>query len=110
MALVDALASNGFKAEAFVAFPTVGEGRFDRLLEQLRKTAVRLQLLPQTMKWKARIKRLVFRRMTVLPTEITLEYDRKRQLSCVSNNQNISGFKVFYIRGTREDIDISAAA
>ncbi|MCA9232417.1 MAG: sugar transferase, partial [Planctomycetales bacterium] len=67
------LAANGFSAAIHAGFPLGSQGWKDRVRQACRSVAVKLRLIPKTMKWKARIKRLFFGKLQSLP--VALDYD-----------------------------------
>lgn len=60
------LAMNGFEVHAYGDFPIEAGGSRDRLLEAARSVAVRLHLIPRSMRMKAVIKRVMYGRLPKL--------------------------------------------
>ncbi len=71
--LRDLLGEHAFEAEFFKAFPVSPDGMRDRVVSSVKRAAVRLGLMPKTMRGKEFLKRLVFGRLEPLPPEVTDE-------------------------------------
>ncbi len=69
--LRQALGEHGFSAELFGGFPTTTAGARGQLMSALKRAAVRMGLIPKTMKGKEFLKRLVFGRLEPFPADIT---------------------------------------
>lgn len=70
--LRDLLRQKGFdKLEYYGAFPTKTISFSQKLVSLIRKLAVSLNLMPKTLKGRARLKRIFYGRLTPLPSEIT---------------------------------------
>jgi ubiquinone/menaquinone biosynthesis C-methylase UbiE len=69
--LVEFLRDNGFEAELFGDSPVNSGSGKNKILSIIKRAAVRLRLIPKTMKGKERLKRLFFGELNPLPSEIT---------------------------------------
>ena len=72
--LYDLLNSNGFQVELFASYEVQSDhSLLGRVLSWAKRTAVRLNLMPKTMKWKAVLKRIFLGKMVLLPPVLTEE-------------------------------------
>jgi SAM-dependent methyltransferase len=85
-----------FEADMFGAFPTPSPTLRQELIEQLRKTASRLDLIPRTMHGKEFLKRLFYGRLVKLTDEIEGSSAEAAPLIPLSPNSRASGYKVLY--------------
>lgn len=108
--LSELLLQNGFRTEVYAGFPLLPGGLTDRIRDNVRAVAVKLHLVPKTMRWKARIKRLFFGKLQEMPAELGKELPRAESLLCVDASQPVRGFKVLYAVGTREAVQQRLAA
>jgi SAM-dependent methyltransferase len=69
--LAELLAGCGLKAELKVGFPDTGGGVAAAVARAVKVAAVRLHLIPKTMKGKEWLKRLFYGRLTPIPRELT---------------------------------------
>jgi SAM-dependent methyltransferase len=104
------LQQSGFRADIHAGFPVVSGGWADRVRDSVRTVAVKLHLVPKTMRWKARIKRLFFGKLQEMPTELGADLPEVVPLSPVNADQPVSDFKVLYAVGRREAKQQRAAA
>lgn len=65
------LKRKSFEVKLFADCPANTDGFKGRLIGAIKKTAVRLHLIPKTMKGKEKLKRLFFGKLIPLPPEIT---------------------------------------
>jgi SAM-dependent methyltransferase len=97
--MVRAAARAGLPGTCFGAFPLGGLATARRpALDLLRRSAVRLRLIPRSLRWRMLIKRLVYRRMRPLGT-LTLLSDPFRQLVELTPHTGAE-FAMFYYVGT----------
>lgn len=61
----------GFTVELLVGYPESKKGMINQLLGVVRKVALRFQLIPKTMRGKEKLKRLLYGKLSPLPTELT---------------------------------------
>lgn len=90
----------GFRAELYAGFPDVSDGWRSRMFRSLRKTAVSMNLIPQTMNGKEKIKRLLYGKLTPLPAELTDSIGEVHPLISIPAGQAVCGHKVLYAIGT----------
>lgn len=69
--LYSLLKNNGFDVELFADCPVLTDSFKDKLVSIIKKTTVKLHLIPKTMKGKEKFKRLFFGKLVPLPPEIT---------------------------------------
>ncbi len=96
------LEKNGFRAELFAGFPLEAGGLANQLRDNLRAVAVKFHLLPKTMRWKARLKRLFFGKLKEMPAELGGQLRHAAQVHPVHADGKVEGFKVLYAVGRRE--------
>jgi SAM-dependent methyltransferase len=97
--LREMLHAAGFAAELLAGFPDSGRGLKSRVLRSVRKAAVSMHLIPQTMNGKERIKRLLHGKLVPLPAELTESIGEVHPLVPVPAGQTVSGHKVIYAVG-----------
>jgi len=93
------LASAGFTTETFAGFPVQAAGLTGRTLLWARGIAVRLRLIPATMKGKELLKRLVYGKLEAIPTDIGEEAGEPGALVPLRDTEPASGYKVVYAVG-----------
>ena len=99
--LADLLAAEGFETQLFGAYPVAAPGIKQRLVGALRRLAVACRLIPRSMAWKIRLKRLVFGRLEPIPTELSVDPALCRDVIPLRRDQSAAGFKVVYAIGRR---------
>ena len=104
------LISNGFQAEVYAGFSTQLHGVGEQIRDRCRRLAVRLRLIPRTMKWKARIKRLFFGKLRTLPVELAYDPSQREEFVRVSPGQSARDYKVIYAVGSRVAMESRLAA
>ncbi len=97
--LVDLLEGRGFSVELYGAFPALTRSAKDRLMSMIKRAAVRVHLIPKTMKGKEALKRLFFGRLTPIPPEVTDGMAEQYQLVPIKGNSVVSAYKVLYAIG-----------
>jgi ubiquinone/menaquinone biosynthesis C-methylase UbiE len=100
--LGDLMRDAGFDVELLAGFAEAKHGPRARLFGALRRTAVSLNLIPQTMRGKEKIKRLLYGKLTPLPTELTPGLGEARPLVQVRDGQAVRAHKVIYAIGRLE--------
>lgn len=104
------LTQAGFSVNCFGAFPLAqSSGLTDSLRETARKMAVRLHLIPKTMKWKSRIKRLFFGPLKPLPSRLEGPLERAVPLHSVAGTQPVPNYKVIYIEAEKSVKEATAS-
>lgn len=99
--LVKILDTSGFHTEVFAGFPVTTGGLLNSSLNSLRAVAVKLQLIPKTMKWKARIKRLFFKDLQVMPSELGADLGHVAPVDRINHEEPNKEYKVLYAIGKR---------
>ena len=97
--LYSLLHKGGFDVSIFADSPVDDGGFKNRVINFIKRTAVRLHLIPKTMKGKERLKRLFCGKLYPLPSEITdgmADYTPPVQISHKGNNTQ---FKVVFAVG-----------
>ncbi len=95
------LATHGFEVEMYGGFPVGNKGVHEHLLSMLRNVAVKLKLIPETMAWKIRLKRLLFGRLHDLPAELTVDNDLCSDVLPIDADRKVHEYKVIYAVGRR---------
>jgi SAM-dependent methyltransferase len=101
---VAALTANGFDASVEGAFPVDNPASGRRLVppgatKWIRQVLERLHLVPATLKGRARLKRLIYGKLTLMPAELTLGFGNVAPRSALA--AEASGFKVLYVTGKK---------
>lgn len=108
--LRELLVQNGFRANLYAGFPTKPGDWKDHVRQACRAAAVKLRLVPKTMKWKARWKRLIFGKLQKLPAAIGSELPSIEPLVPIDRGRSVPGYKVLYAIGQRAANEQQAAA
>jgi ubiquinone/menaquinone biosynthesis C-methylase UbiE len=108
--LAGLLTKNGFQADVYAGFPLVSGGVAERVRESIRTIAIKLHLMPKTMRWKARIKRLFFRNLQEMPAELGVELTKAESLVRIDASQPVTDYKVLYAVGKRVAVQQRLAA
>jgi len=93
------LREQGFNVQLYGAFPAQAASARDRLLSAIRRTAVRLRLIPPSMKGKQMLKRLIYGRLTQLPPEARDGMAELSSLATVPGDGASTTYKVLYALG-----------
>lgn len=93
------LSRQGFEVELYGAFPVSRESAKDRVVSVLKRAAVRLHLIPKTMKGKEVLKRLFFGKLAPIPPEVTDDMAELYPLVPITGNRAIPEYKVLYAIG-----------
>ncbi len=104
------LASHDFQATVYAGFPLEAESWKSHVRQAVRTVAVKLRLIPKTMKWKARLKRLFFGKLQSLPAKLGQELQRREPLEEINVNQASPQYKVLYAVGKRVAAESRVAA
>ena len=99
--LYSLLADAGFDVETFGGYPVGGRSLKGRVLGLVRDVAVSLHLVPRTMKWKIRIKRLIFGKLTPIPAELEVDDAQCEELIPIQSFREVRDYKVIYAVGRR---------
>lgn len=92
------LEGQGFAAELFGGFPAAAATVRAKALTLARDAAVRLRLIPRTMRGKERLKRLVYGRLVPLPAELTDGPPSPRPVP-LDGHGPVPEFKILYAVG-----------
>jgi SAM-dependent methyltransferase len=92
------LQRQGFACDLLGAFPSEAPTIRGKALALARDAAVRLRLIPRTMHGKALLKRLIYGRLSLLPTELTNGPTPPRPVS-LSGQEPVRDFKILYAVG-----------
>lgn len=93
------LNNQGSNVELYGAFPTGDGGTKDRFISFLKRVAVRLNVIPKTMKGKEFLKCLFFGRLTVLPPEVSDGMSQLYPSVRVEQDPVVSDYEVLYAVG-----------
>lgn len=93
------LSEAGFKGEVFAGFPVAGRGLKSRILGMVRKVAVGLNLIPKTMRGKEMIKRLLYGKLSPVPSELTEGLGEFYPPIPVDGRMAVPDYKVIYAVG-----------
>jgi len=101
-----ALERRGFSVSVAGAFPSQPSGAgsntfFGRAVPIARQLLETAGLVPRTLRGRAKLKRLVYRKLKLVPPELTEGFASVAPLFALEGSRSV-GFKVIYIRGTRE--------
>jgi SAM-dependent methyltransferase len=101
-----ALAREGFRVHTLAGFPMapphggIATRAAARALRLLRRLLEGLGLVPRTLKGRARLKRLLYRRLPVTPAELPENFAQRREPVAVVSGP-VRGYKVIYVRGDK---------
>jgi len=93
------LEGKGFACELFAAFPVTVESARDRVVSALKRSAVRLGVIPKTMKGKELLKWLFLGRLAPVPPELTNGAGKFEAPVLVGRGVPVRDFKVLYAVG-----------
>jgi ubiquinone/menaquinone biosynthesis C-methylase UbiE len=88
-----------FATEVFGGFPSASGGSFSRAVEGLRALAVRLHLIPRTLKGREALKRLFYGRMRPIPAEVQEGMAELHPVEPLALDAGIPTHKILYLRG-----------
>jgi lipopolysaccharide/colanic/teichoic acid biosynthesis glycosyltransferase/SAM-dependent methyltransferase len=109
-ALRELLEQNGLRAQIYAGFPIAVQNWKDHVRQFCRDVAIKLRLIPKTMKWKARWKRVFFGRLQQLPAELGSAVPTVEPIVAVDASLPVSSHKVLYAIGERDSVEQRAAA
>ncbi len=101
--LREMLRAGRFSPSLFGAFPVTHEGGRDRFVSGVKRTAVRLGLMPKTMRGKRLLKRLFLGQLVDFPAEMREGLAAYREPVALAPRQPANGFKVIYAVGTASE-------
>ena len=89
------LVDRTFKVESYCGFEDLPKSS-NFIAVNLKRIAVKLNLIPKTMKGKEFLKRLFYGKLKPLPNVLTDALGRLEKLEIISSTRNLSDFKVLY--------------
>ncbi len=98
--LVELFEQEGFSARLYGAFPAGAGGVVRRLISLARRVAVRLHLVPKTMKGKRLLKRIFYGKLVPMPHEVTDGMARLEPAVPLVEDGPVTGFKFVYAVGS----------
>jgi SAM-dependent methyltransferase len=103
--LGELLRSAGFDADLLVGFPAKAGGLKSAVVSLIRKAAVRLHLIPDTMQGKEALKRFFYGKLQQLPKELTADCGDYRPPQTYSAVGPVENWKVLYAIGRIPDAE-----
>src|SRR5439155_24338411 len=97
--LAELLEERVFACELFAAFPVVMESVSERVVSTLKRSAVRLGLIPKTKKGKEFLKRVFLGRLVPVPPELTNGAGKFDTPVPVGGAASVRDFRVLYAVG-----------
>jgi SAM-dependent methyltransferase len=91
-----ALVVQGFSPDIFAAFPDDKPGPSASSVRTLKKLAVRLRLIPRTMKGKALLKRLFYGALIPVPRELKEGIASPEPLVPIDEREDLSHYRMLY--------------
>lgn len=95
------LASQGYQAEFYAGSPVAAVGPRQRLVRSLKKLAVALHLIPNSMNGKRLLKRLVFGKLVAMPVELAVDDAIYQPPVPIPSDQPDARHQVIYCIATR---------
>ena len=95
------LLQRGFSCELYGAFPAHAKSWTKKVVSVTKRLAVRLHLIPRTMKSKAWLKRVFLGPLVPVPAELTDNLAKAADLVPLNDVNARSGYKVVYAIGTK---------
>jgi SAM-dependent methyltransferase len=95
------LRTSGFQVEMYGGYPVTRNGFRNRVLGAVRQIAIATRIVPKTMKWKIRVKRLLFGKLAPIPRELDLQERECEQLVPIDAARSVQEYKVIYAVGRR---------
>jgi SAM-dependent methyltransferase len=94
--LTSLLKNEGFDVEVQKGFYDQPGGMASNIISVVRKIAVALHLIPNTMEGKERLKRLFYGKLTPIPAQITHETAKIEPITMVSDSDDLTLWKKLY--------------
>ena len=95
-------AAHGFSADLYGGFPVANGGSKGRLVQALKRAAVRFNLIPKTMKGKEMLKRLVFGRLEPFPADVMATAATYHEPVSIEAGTDSHRYRVLYAVGRKE--------
>ncbi|MGA8026509.1 MAG: methyltransferase domain-containing protein [Bryobacteraceae bacterium] len=99
--LRELLAQNGFDSTLYAGFPDNARGPLSSMIQWARRVAVKLHLIPRTMKSKKILKRLFYGRLSPLPREITEGMAELEPLIEITKINDLTAYKIIYAAASK---------
>jgi ubiquinone/menaquinone biosynthesis C-methylase UbiE len=98
------LQENGFSSQVFLGFYDDNTSLLSRLTRSIRRTAVKLNLIPKTMDAKKFLKRLFYGKLNSIPTTVHDDLAAARSLQEMDGVEptNRQNYKVIYVVGKKD--------
>jgi SAM-dependent methyltransferase len=97
--LAELLARHGFHSTLYAGFPEKTSGLVSRTVKFVRHMAVRLHLIPRTMKGKEWLKRVFYGKLTPIPREVAEAMARLEPLVEISKIPSAKEYRMIYAIG-----------
>lgn len=94
--LAHGLRAHGFEVALYAGFPAAPGGMRERFMGLAKRTAIKLHLMPKTMKGKEMLKRVAFGRLSAFPAEVSAATGTFREPVPLRSPEEVSNFKVIY--------------
>ena len=91
--------SNGYETQIYGAFPVQGRSVSARAISLVKRAAVKLNLVPRSMKGKEWLKRVFYGELFPLPAELEGHADKETCLVPIFAVESSSAYKVLYAIG-----------
>jgi SAM-dependent methyltransferase len=91
-----ALVAHGFSPDIFAAFPDDKPGASARVVRALKKLAVRLRLIPRTMKGKLLLKRVFYGSLQPVPRELKEGLASPEPLVPIGEREDLRHYRMLY--------------
>lgn len=98
--LFDLLSEDGYNVRLLAGFSERTDGILHRLVHAVRLIAIRLRLIPKTMKGKQWLKRLFYGRLTPIPKQLSESQELVDALAEISRDSDTSVFRMLYCVAT----------
>jgi SAM-dependent methyltransferase len=99
--LVELLTRYGFDSTLYAGFPEKTSGLMAKTAKWVRRLAIRLHLIPRTMKGKEWLKRVFYGKLTPIPRELTEAMTRLEPLVEISRIANPTEYRMLYAIGRK---------
>lgn len=99
-----ALEAAGFRPRLYGGFEWVARGARAFVTSTVRRTAVRLGLVPRTMRAKALLKRVFYGTLTPFPADLRTLRDRFEEPKALTTSADAHPYKVLYAVGLKEPV------
>jgi ubiquinone/menaquinone biosynthesis C-methylase UbiE len=101
--LAEMLESSAFEPQLYGGFPAGPAGLHAKLLSILKRAAVRLNLIPKTMRSKESLKRMFLGPLHFAPHELSLAAKTAERPEILTDLAEAAQFKVIYALGTKQN-------